>query len=175
MSATVARSTEVTRTSATFTEIYARNESRAWCRLLYEDSGRVIILSDYGDCSHCWWCRGEGVSVPKFLAELEMDYMGRKMLGAAIEEYSHADTVKAIREKICFERSYEYLTKEEAREEWDRVGPLEENDIPFDVWVSDTSLEDAYECRRTRTSRTWVNFWEKLWLPLIQPELAKLP
>ena len=71
---------QLTTGTRTFNQILASGEHRSWINLMWDKAGRVIILSDYGNWSFFWGCRGEGVSTEKFLAELDMHYMGKKML-----------------------------------------------------------------------------------------------
>lgn len=157
--------------NAEFHEIYVRNDSHAWCRLLWQDDGWVIILSDYGHWAFWWGHRGKGISVSRFLAKLDREYMGGKMMGADLYEYSVESTVKCIRETIVEYRKAGVMTKDDARSEWDLSEQLESDGIAFSEWCGESSLGDGYECHRKEICNTWVQFWSRLWVPLIRPLL----
>ena len=154
-----------------FKEIYVKNGNCAWCRLLWQENGWVVILSDYGHWAYWWGHRGQGVSVAKFLAGLDRDYMGNKMMGQALMEFSLESTVQAIRETIISDRKSCGMEKEEARNEWELALQLEAGDLSFDAWYGESSMVDGYECRRTEVCGTWDSFWKNLWLPLVVPVL----
>lgn len=156
---------------AEFHEIYVRNDRSAWCKLLWQDNGWVIILSDYGHWAYWWGHRGEGVSVAKFLAGLDRDYMGNKMMGQSLMEFSLESTVQAIRETIIFERKSCGMEKEEARSEWELAERLEDGDLSFEGWYGESSMVDGYECQRKEVCGTWSNFWDRLWVPMVVPVL----
>ena len=156
---------------AEFHEIYVRNAQSAWCKLLWQDNGWVIILSDYGHWAYWWGHRGEGVSVPKFLSNLDRDYMGGKMMGTALQEFSLESTVKAIREMIVYDRKCCGMNKEEAANEWALVKQLEDGDLSFEAWYGESTMADGYECHRTEVCGTWDAFWNRLWVPFVVPVL----
>lgn len=154
-----------------FTEICVRNDHGAWARLLWEEHGRVIILSDFGHWSHWWGHRGEK-TVAEFMADLDIGYMGSKMLGANRDEYSRESTVQAIREHIIdYRREWGTYSKEFARSEWDLSQQLLDGDLDFRMWYEQTKFDDAYEFNRTEICHRWQGFWDSLWVPLIQPAL----
>lgn len=156
---------------AEFREIFVRNEQSAWCRLLWQATGQVIILSDYGHWAHWWGHRGEGVSVPEFLVSLDRDYMGKKMMGQSLLEFDLKSTVQTIREAIICYRKTDDLSKIAAADEWELVKSLEDGDLSFELWCHESSLTDGYEYRRTEVCNTWDCFWHRLWLPLVVPAL----
>jgi hypothetical protein len=148
-----------------FSEIYVRSENSEWCRILWREEGWVIILSDYGHWAYWWGYRGEGVSVPQFLSNLDRDYMGRKMLGADLMVFSLEETVKAIRAELACadDDSYEH--------ELDLVEQLESGKISPGEWYEDTFMPDPYELSRTEICSSWSSFWDRIWVPLVQPML----
>lgn len=157
---------------AEFKEIYVRDDRRAWCRLLWQDNGWVIILSDYGHWAFWWGHRGNQ-SVPKFLSQLDREYMGGKMMGEQLYEFSLESTVQAIREDIIDSRKTCGMTKEEASSEWALAQQLEDGELSFDAWYGESSMVDGYECHRKEVCGTWRHFWDRLWVPLVQPVLAE--
>jgi len=159
--------------TAVFREIHAKDK-HAWTRLLWDEAGRVIILSDYGTWSHFWGYRGEGVSVEKFLSRLDQHYMGKKMLGASLMEFSLELTAQSIREHIKEMRQCGSLSRSEATGEWELSEQLKVGDMSFDSWMQETEFEDAWEFYCREMCSEWVNFWDRLWVPMIQPELKRL-
>lgn len=147
----------------------------AWAKLLWDDDGRVIILSDYGDWTYYWGCRGKGVSVAQFLSKLDEQYMGKKMLGADYWVPDDDATAGYIRSQILDQRRRASLGKDLARSEWETVQRYDDGDIGFEQWGNETDFfsDDWYEYRQTTGDSCWNNFWEKLWV-LIVPELKKI-
>ena len=132
----------------------------------------MIILSDYGHWSFWWGYRGD-YSVPAFLAKLDIGYMGGKMMGVELYEYSETSTVQAIREHVIdYRHKWRSMSKEAARYEWDLAAELESGEIDLHEWYSQTKLEDAYEFQRKEICSTWQCFWDRLWVPLVQPILV---
>lgn len=157
-----------------FHEIDVRSaDGWSWCRLLWEEHGRVIILSDHGCWSHWWGHRGDGVSVPAFLAKVGRDYAGGKMLWPNAAEFDIDLTVRSAKLDIIHSRRSGHLSKEDAREEWDALVEIG-NEWDFYQWASDSRIEGASEHHTTSIARAWVNFWDQLWVPCVLPELKKL-
>lgn len=160
------------RGEATFHSIYVREPYGAWCNLLWNDRGRVILLSDYGCWSYPWTHRGDK-SVPEFLLELEREYTGKKFLGNDVYEQDHDATVTAIREQIVMERKDRDITADTAADEWLLAQNYADGEIDFSEWGNTTQLQDQWECRRRMICSDWTNLWERLWVPLLVPELSK--
>ena len=158
----------------TFQSIYV-SDRHEWVTLYWrEATGRVIINSSYGDWSFSWAHRGNR-TLADFLADLDMDYMGGKMLGADYYVFSLDETKVAIKEHILEERRQAALTKEEAEEVWERFNSLKDGDITFEMWVNEESiLCDTFDFHRTEPEPSWVHFWNKLWKPFVIPELKKV-
>jgi hypothetical protein len=159
--------------STSLAEIYARAENRAWCRLFWEDSGQVIIVSDYGNWAYWWGHRGK-LSVPEFLASLECDYMGRKMLGADLYERDDIATVKSIRDELQEELDSHGMLLHLFEEETELLDKYCDGEISFEEWAEDTSLSEPYESAVKCICSEWQNFWDKLWVPLVQSALVEL-
>jgi len=137
-----------------------------------EEDAFVSIQSDYGNWSHVWPKRHLGrPSVAAFLAEVECDYAGDKMLGADRDVYDEERTVKWIKEWILECRREGAWTGDRAREEWELLGLLEERG--FDAWCWETSIDDACGMRRERIDRSFKMFWDRIWEPHIRPELRR--
>jgi hypothetical protein len=157
----------------TFNEISVKRKHGCWARLLWEDSGRVIIISDYGNWSYICTHRGTS-SVPEFLADLDSFYMGKKMLGSHFTNHSDELTIKSIREFILESRKNGGMDKERAIEEWEIVGYYADGDCDYRGWVEKTSICDPWDLGRDECSHEWTSFWNRIWVPLIQPELQSL-
>lgn len=160
-------------TDAVFQQIAVRHNGDH-ARLLWQDDGRVILVSSYGNWSYFWSHRGDR-SVPEFLVDLDIDYMGSKMLGCESQEFDDKGTSQAIRETILEYRREGSITKEQARSEWEEVECLEDGEYDFRQWyeASEHLGPDCYELRRTKTNSNWYWFWKRIWEPLIQPELKE--
>lgn len=159
---------------ATFHEIFVKDSYHAWAKLLWQDDGRVIILSDYGVWSYFWGHRGEGVSVEEFLSDLDEGYMGSKMLAGNLMVFSLEKTVKGIREEIADLIREGSIEDANAIFESNLCKCLEDEDFPFDEWMKATELDEPWESARKEICPEWANFWSRLWVPLIKPQLERM-
>lgn len=159
---------------AEFHEIYARDDRYAWAKLLWQDDGRVIILSDYGTWSYFWGHRGEGVSVEEFLLQLNEDYMGSKMLAGDLMVFSLKDTVNGIRGEIRDRILEGSISNAEVAFENSICDCLEDEDFSFEDWMKATELDEPWESAKKEICPEWSNFWSRLWVPLIKPQLQIL-
>lgn len=158
-------------TETTFKEIFVRNENHAWCRLLLEAStGRVVIISDYGSWAYCWIHIGER-TLEEFLAQLDLDYMGHKMLGVHSEVIDEDSTQKAIKQTIFELRRTGSYSRDEARAEYGFLQELIDGYVDFNGWAANTAIDDCYELQQRCIAPCWANFWQYLWKPLIRPAL----
>lgn len=145
-----------------------------YLRLLWEEStGSVFLESSYGSWSYRWTCIGEG-TLSEFLSELDASYMGGKMCGAKIREFSDKETQDAIRLQILSDRIDTTISKAIARTEWEILQQYIDGDMDFRYWCEETSYCDPWEFSRHEMNSDWLNMWKKLWEPLVQPELRKL-
>ena len=158
---------------ATFNEIIVQNDNRCeWARLLWEEStGRVFLVTAWGSWSYCWTHIGEK-TLQKFLGGLDIGYAGGKFLGSSLYEHSPESTLQAIRETILRDRREGGLTKAEAAEEWEHAERLEQGHyMDFREWCENSSMDCAYEFSRKEMVGTWESFWNRIWVPKIQPIL----
>lgn len=140
------------------------------CELLWRDSGRVIILSSYGDWSY-WWSHPGGDSMVEFMTEINCEYTGQKMIGADFYKPCPQATAKLAREHIVQYRGDCSIEKEVAREEWGLARQLDDGDIDISTWVAHSEIQDAWEMIGEVPSNAWMHFWRTLWKPCILPEL----
>lgn len=160
--------------SITMNSLVGRHKGE-WVRLSWSDqTGRVWINSSYGDWSYCWNSIGNR-TLAQFLASLDWHYMGKKMLGAAIDVPDDQETAKYVMKEICRMRREGEIEVDQARLEYDHAKDLLSGDICGHDWVRDSSLCEPWQYCQTVTNSDWKYFWERLWVPVIQPALKELP
>ena len=113
------------------------------------------------------------MTVPEFLAKLDNQYTGKKMMGQQYWVYDEEGTAQRIKESILSSRRDGSLTKGKALEEWDLQKDFELWSIDFTEWAELTEYfrDDWYEMSTTKENDTWTNFWTWIWEPHIKPEL----
>lgn len=171
-----------TTNQATYLQINARNNGE-FCTILLPSpptfgSGRLLIDSTFGVYGYCWTHIGATKSFPDFLASLDMEYMGIKMLGSDAHEYDYRQTKNEIRHHIKQLRRQRKLTKDEAEEEWCLSEDVECESTYHD-WLVDSKIPDVCELEYGDLlvqvmNHQWQAFWNKLWVPLVVPELRKI-
>lgn len=173
MTTTLSADKATTKTT-TFREIAANTTGWGWARLLWEDeTGRVVILSDYGHWSYCWPHIGDD-SLPAFLAKLTASYMGEKLLGSKHREHSDEKTIARIRKTITEDHKTGSLTDEEAAEELQAVDDYENGWSDFRSWCGETSYDCPHEMAEDEVNGQWCSFWDHLWFPIIKPALEAI-
>jgi len=161
----------------TFHEINVRRPEAfgAWCRLLWDDAGRVVILSDYGHWS-CWWGhRGEGCSVARFLTQVHCSYAAGKMLPRGGKVTDIDGTIERIK-RLILENRHNRPSRwdaDRARKEWELARRIDD-DLGLDGWFSHTTIGDCSELAATKLAPEWADFWERVWVPLVLPELRQI-
>ena len=158
------------------TEINVSTPDWGWARVLIEeDTGRVIVVSDYGEWSHCWWSIGNR-TIFQFLNQLDSHYMGGKFLGAGLRVRSEPKTYEKIKKHIIDNRKDNELTKDEARNEWDIVETCFEYGNGFEEWCGETEFFRDYpwDMSVDRVVGCWESFWNHIWVPHVKPQLEKL-
>lgn len=149
-------------------------DSFGWGYLRFEeDSGFVSIASDFGHWAYHWSPLHRGDSLGHFLAGLHIDYAGGKFLGAGLRVQDAEATEKNAQRHILELRRHGSMSEGEARDEWIAAGGIETYGI--DAWMAETRIADAYELIGTRMDTSWVQFWERIWLPGFVPVLKEWP
>lgn len=171
-----------TTNQATYLQINARNNGE-FCTILLPSpptfgSGRLLIDSTFGVYGYCWTNIGATKSFPDFLVELDMEYMGIKMLGSDAMVYDYRQTKNEIRQHIKQLRRQRKLTKDEADEEWCLSEDVECESSYYE-WSSESRLPeicelDPWDFLVQVPNHQWQAFWNKLWVPLVVPELRKI-
>ena len=71
-----------------------------WANIcLSEDDGAISIISDYGNWGYIWNHRGEGVTLKKFLTQIDSWYAWNKFTGSK-KEYNHERTIKELKAAV---------------------------------------------------------------------------
>ncbi len=137
-----------------------------WAIVFIDEAGVFLTFSDYGNFGYCWSCTGYDDPRKFFLDPLrDVDYFAKKFAQGQ-REFDENASIKNIKEHIKYSRRNNYLNKDEAREEWDRISLLDDGP---DIWHSETKICDAYELLHYRTPVGCTAFVER-----IMPRLAKL-
>jgi len=152
--------------------------------IIYESEGRVVINSSFGDWSYAWHHRGSK-TVAEFICDLDKSYMGGKMLGSSISMFDEEATLKEVKKTIVAARRERRingepygLDKEQAAIEWNRAeeylcGSYGGCTDGWTLYASESQLEDVFECYCTKMHPDWVAFWDRLWEPVMRPELRE--
>ena len=147
----------------------------SWSIVFIDSTGCVAICSDYGDWCHRWQTRYCGYSdFRDFLVSAGSDYVANKLGSGRREElkvYAGSATRKNIRQHIRERRRSGYLSKEQARGEWELAGSdIEDGLTGFGEWLQQTSFSDAYELAIYRMS-FGLEHWSTVSFPRLKAML----
>ena len=150
-----------------------------WAVLMWDDQGVVTLHTDHGSWVHQWHPShiGSG-SIPSFLAQINSSYAGSKFMGLRFKVVDVEKTVRDVKEHIIQERRNHRdhcggYTDVEARDIWDGIADITET-WELDEWLHSDPFCDAHEHLRHKPDPQWSSMWDRLWLPLLRPELAKI-
>lgn len=171
-----------TKSQATFEQLLVTHNSE-WCQVLWRNNEerhngyRMIILSSYGSWSHYWYAGDD--SFPRWLAGLNFEYMGRKLIDQKLfDEFDAEATLKSVKREIIASRRAGDLDKDTAFEYHEQLCDLERDggftSGRFETLVADWPIDDLWDCGRKAPCATWRNFWEYLWKPAVIPALKAL-
>ena len=135
-----------------------------WAVFLLDSYGMLAVASDYGNYVHHWPRGGWGTGDFRvFLLGIDPSYLIGK-LGHGRTVLDPAGTERRIRDTVLRARREQYLTKDRAQSEWDRVGASDFADVvSFHDWYLNTSLEDAYELAVYQPEPQLVAFTQRVW------------
>lgn len=151
--------------------ITARNKY-TWARVdLDGKTGLVSITSDYGNWSHYWTAIGD-LSLTAFCAKINRDYVAGKMMGSSRSVIDIDKTKHAIRKRILELRREGSFCATTARTEWHASDFINEGE--YQTFLHHTEICEAWEYRCSMENPTWTNFWDRLWVPFIQPALFEI-
>lgn len=138
-----------------------------WAIVLMDSSGYFSVVSDFGNYAFKWTHFGTR-DFREFLIGLEPDYLLSKI--SQRDTFDGEGTVRRIKDEILELRRTRSrtLTRETAREEWDRVESIDDKHA-FDDWLRDTSLDEAWEYGRMDYPGDARGFAKRVW-----PRLCEL-
>ena len=151
----------------------------SWTIAFIDSTGCVAILSDYGDWCYRWSTPNTGKDdFRKFFVGIDASYAAGKL--ARQEDRSVFDgaaTRERIRKDILRDRRDLSLTAEQAREEWDLVDTIDDdNECSFGEYLQNTELQDVFEYAAHRLA-SGLRHWVTVSLPrlqqMIREELAR--
>ena len=113
-----------------------------WAHVFWRDDGLVMIVSSYGAWSF-WWA-AMGMPAQQFLAKLNCGYMAKKMLGSVSHVPDITATVAEVRAHILERRRDrdDSFSRSRAADEWELISQLDDCDLSFEMWTTETTLED---------------------------------
>jgi hypothetical protein len=127
-------------------------KGEGWVIAFVDSTGCFSALSDWGDVAYRWSAQGWGPGdFREFLLRAD-DYYLTSKFGRGRKEYDPEGTLDGVKSYIIEARRDGYKTKEEAREEWDRLDTYEDLRTEFDFtqWYMATKLDDPGEFHRMR-------------------------
>jgi len=147
-----------------------RTERDKWlAEVVISDDGYFSTVSDYGNYAFYWSHAGDCSRT--FLAKIGEDYMLSKLCGRR-SEYDGDRTLASVKEYIVDNRRDGGFSKEDARKEWDLLDEHSDLDSreQFYIWVSNTSIGDAYEMAVYDYPSDALGFAEKV-MPVLKAKL----
>ena len=169
----------MTKTKTTsFTELVARNKGE-YCRLLWRREGdpernqyQIIFLTSYGDWATFFTIGGD--SIAEFLAKLNSDYLGRKLIHRdQFIVYCEEKTAPRVKAAIIEARRAGDIEEDDAREYFDMAeNELDEHN--FHHLCRESNIQELYECKVHEPCNTWTCFWKYLWEPAVIPALLEV-
>jgi hypothetical protein len=153
-------------------------EDPGWAIIVVGSDGYFSACSDYGNYAFIWGSPGVA-DFREFLVGAQKDphyFVGKLSHG---QKYDGDATVRMYKEEILRMRGELAMSKEDAREEWDRLDNSDlDNVIGFKEWMDETKLEFAWEWGYQESHSPQVHaFVERImgdWLaPILKAELEK--
>lgn len=152
---------------ATHRRYDVRGERGQWLATVFLGAeGIFSTVSDYGNYGYWWGAIGGDGDIRRFLlnSERDPDYFRIKLNPTS--HYDGEATCEAIRKQIIEWRKDGTMSREEAREEYDRA---ETACADFRDWYEETEIEDAGEFYVTKPDAQAVAFVEK-----VMPRLCEM-
>jgi|SRR5262245_4364852 len=125
-----------------------------------DDTGELIITSDYGNWSYRWNPSPESLGHPTLTAFIgdrgDVDYIARKLQneGRNGQKFSAKSTTAALRRVLCaarlrhgrerFATPILFLTREEARRIWDEIGEVADETWSDVMFIDHLSRIDGF-------------------------------
>jgi len=107
----------------------------------YLDGNTLLIHSDFGAYAFSWGRPGK--EIRRFLIGCETDYVASKLVPSFWRRPVDPEaTIRCVRQSLLERRREGAITREFAREEWDRAADIED-EISLYRWWEETKLENA--------------------------------
>lgn len=147
-------------------------KGEGWAIVFLDSIGCFSALSDWGNVGYRWPQAGWGDGdFRDFLLDCDNSYLESKF-GQERREYDPEATVESVRNGLLRARREGYLTKEEARDEWNLLrrhfNLSDESD--FSEWFSETKVDAAGEHHHTRYVREVTSFIEHV-MPRLREQM----
>jgi len=139
---------------------------------LLPNGGVFSCISTYGDYAHVWTSIGSGTFY-QFLCSLDKNYFLKKTRNSDYRMFSMEKSCRAVRQDIIELRRELSITKEEARDCWERMKEIERDafnsegfyamldsldvlDVVYGGSAAEIPTQEEYrpEC---------TSFWERVW------------
>lgn len=155
-----------------------------WFEVYLGERGQVSALSDYGNYGYVWGAVGGDKAMSyierlmRFVMRIDPGYALSKFGQGLREVFDGESTEKMIRNTLLDLRRVGEISKDEAREEWDRLDREisswgEENEGWFYQWADDTVVPDYGECYCLRYPGELKGFVEEVLIKGVQPALQE--
>jgi hypothetical protein len=103
------------------------------CITICDATGLVAVHSDWLEGTYRWPTTKASLgfsTLTEFIAQAGIDYMARKLFVSETKRYDHELTASSLREQIRELRRGEYLTADQAREQYEAVNDVHAHHIP---------------------------------------------
>lgn len=165
----------------TITETYTLRGDRCLWAKINLDCGKksvnVMISSDYGNYGYFWG--STGLNPKSFLCDIDMHYAMKKLMGGTDKMYEPDFEAREVRikEMIIENRLEGSISKDEAREAWDKSNEIFEycqnnNDVYYSEFMRSSEFQNIFydyesipECTKLKPKVTQI--WNDLWTPFI--------
>lgn len=138
-----------TRTIKTWRCYLKGEKGEGWALALFDEIGFFSCVSDFGNYAHAWGDFGKR-DFREFLLEIDAGYLAGKISGGR-REYAAEATLEAVKQHIVELRRDRSVSKDFAREEWDRLSECDnlDSEPAFVRWYDQTGIDDAGELRHS--------------------------
>lgn len=151
----------------TFKRMYF-SEDMEHAEILWDNSGRLIILGSYGNWTHYFSHIGDS-TIEQFLSQIEDKYLGRKLLGEDYLVFDLDSTVSTLMEAS----DLVFADSQEKENELRLIDLLSNEDISFDMYAAESNIPDVWESQEYKVNPMWEQFVSKFWNPLVKPRFGE--
>lgn len=151
----------------TFKRMYF-SEDMEHAEILWDDSGRLIILGSYGNWTFYFSHIGDR-TIEEFLSQTDDQYLGSKLLGNEYLVLDLESTVLTLKEMMDFTIADESKKQTEIH----MIELLSDGDISFDMYAAESNIPDVWESGEYKVNPMWKQFVLKFWNPLVKPRFEE--